>query len=308
LRGQALRSNIIVTVGICVRNCESTLGQAIESVMALDFPHELMEIIIVDDGSMDRTPQLIREYAKKIDMQLKIFDHKWKGLGYSRNIVVDNAKGRFILWVDGDMLLSRDYLTKLFDYMEKHPQVAIVKGKQALELGSNLLATLEGFSRAASRMVDYDSQKAKGKALGTGGAICRLEAIKQTGKFDEKLKGYGEDLDTEIRIRSAGWKLAAIDAEFLDYERCRLTWRNLMNRYQLRGYYTHYFLHKHEGFLKHYKMLPPVAFLTGLIQANLLFRLTHVRGVFLLPFQHMLKMTAWYIGFAESHLKGYQPS
>ena len=300
-----MKSNVTITIGMCVRNCASTFGEAIDSVLAQDFPQELMEVIMVDDGSKDSTPSLMEEYASKANVRVRVFHHKWKGLGYSRNVVAKKAEGKYILWVDGDMILSRDYLKKLVDYMEEHPQVAITKGKQALERGGNLLATLEGFSRAASKMVDYDSQKVASRALGTGGAIYRIEAIKQAGWFDQKLKGYGEDLDIEIRIRAAGWKLATISAKFLDYERRELTWKSLWNRYWLRGYYTHYFLRKNEGLLKHYRMLPPAAFVTGLLQANTLFKLTHMNEVFLLPFQHLFKMTAWYFGFTQGHTEGF---
>lgn len=302
-----MKNNVIITVGMCVRNCESTLSEAIESVMAQDFPHRSMEIIIIDDGSSDSTPLLIENYVNKTSMRVKVFHHQWRGLGHSRNVVAKNAEGKYILWVDGDMVLARDYVERLFDYMEKHDEVAVAKGKQALEPGANLLATLEGFSRAASRMVDYGSPKTRSKALGTGGAMYRIEAIEQAGWFDEKLKGYGEDSDIEIRIRAAGWKLAVINTRFLDYERHALTWKSLWNRYWLRGYYTHYFLHKNEGLLKHYKMLPPAAFMTGLLQANTLFRSTRMNVVFLLPFQYLFKMTGWNIGFMESHLKSYQP-
>ena len=296
-----MKSNVTITIGMCVRNCASTLGEAIDSVLAQDFPQELVEVIMVDDGSSDSTLSLMEEYSSKTNVRVRIFHHKWKGLGYSRNVVAKKAEGKYILWVDGDMIVSRDYLKKLFDYMKEHPQVAITKGKQALERGGNLLATLEGFSRAASKMVDYGSQKAASRAIGTGGAIYRIEAIKQAGWFDQKLKGYGEDLDIEIRIRAAGWKLATIDAKFLDYERRELTWKSLWNRYWLRGYYTRYFLRKNEGLLKHYRMLPPAAFVTGLLQANTLFRLTHMSEVFLLPIQHLFKMTAWNLGFTQGY-------
>lgn len=296
--------NVTITIGMCVKDCASTFSEAIDSVLSQDFPQELMEVVIVDDGSKDSTPSLMEEYANKAHVRVRIFHHTWKGLGYSRNVVVKKAGGKYILWVDGDMILSTDYLKKLFDYIEEHPQVAITKGKQALERGGNLLATLEGFSRASSKIVDYDSQKAASRALGTGGALYRIDAIKQAGWFDQKLKGYGEDLDIEIRIRAVGWKLATIDAKFLDYERRKLTWKSLWNRYWLRGYYTYYFLRKNEGLLKHYRMIPPAAFVAGLLQANTLFKLTHMNEVFLLPFQQLFKMTAWYVGFTEGHTKG----
>ena len=137
--------------------------------------------------------------------------------------------------------------------------------------------------------------------------MYRIEAIRQAGGFDENLKGYGEDWDIEIRARAAGWSLHTINTKFLDYERFGLTWKNLWGRYWLRGYYTHYFLHKNRGMLKHYRMFPPAAFLSGLLHAHRLFELTHRKAVFLLPFQYVFKMTGWYFGFIRSHLNSYEP-
>lgn len=297
-----------VTIGVCVRNCESYIKDAINSILKQDFPHELMEIIFVDDGSEDDTLSIIHEYASQMDIPAKVFHVPWRGLGYARNTVIKNAQGDFILWVDGDMVLSNDFVSKLVEFMEQHPNVGIAKGKQALKPGKNLLATLEAYSRAAGRMVNYQSRRGLFKSLGTGGSIYRIEVIKQVGNFDENLKGYCEDWDFEIRARKAGWLLSTVDAFFLDYERYGLTWKNLWHRYWLRGYYTHYFLHKKSGMLKHYRMFPPAAFLSGLLHAFTLFKKTHQKVVFLLPFQSMFKMTAWYIGFIKSHLNSYAPT
>ncbi len=299
-------SKPLVTVGVCVRNCETTIEEAICSIMQQDFPHDLVEVIFVDDGSEDNTLSLIQEYVSRIDIPAKVFHTSWKGLGHARNIVVANAEGEFILWVDGDMILARDFVQKLVKFMEQHPEVGIAKGKQSLEPGGNLLATLETYSRAAGRMVDYQSEKAIFKALGTGGSIYRVEAIKQAGGFDENLRRYGEDWDIEIRVR-ARWSLRTIDTNFSDYERYKLTWKILWKRYWLRGYYTHYFHHKNSGLITHYKMFPPAAFLAGLLHSLRLFSLTSRRSVFLLPFQYLFKMSAWYIGFMKSHMNSYEP-
>ena len=296
-----------VTVGVCVRNCEGFVKEAIESIMNQDFPHELMEVIFVDDGSEDETLSIIKSHIPKMDMKVKVFHHEWKGLGYSRNVVVDNATGDFILWVDGDMTLSGDFISKLVEFMKKNPKIGIAKGKQALQPGGNMLATLETYSRAVARMVDYQSEKARSKSLGTGGSMYRLGAIRQVGGFDENLKGYGEDQDIEIRVRTKGWLLATTDAKFLDYERYGLAWRSLWRRYWLRGYYIHYFLHKNRGLLKHYKMFPLAASLSGLLHAHILFKMTHDKAIFLLPLQYLFKVSAWYFGFMRSHINGYEP-
>lgn len=296
-----------VSIGVCVRNSAITLPEMIKSIKCQDYSHDWMEIIFIDDGSTDDTLSIIKDHVSILGIPARVFHTSWRGLGHARNMVVDNAEGEYILWVDGDMVLSKCFLRKLVEFMEKNPEVGIAKGKQCLDSGGNLLATLESHSRAVGRMVDYDSESAQSKSLGTGGSIYRTEAIRQAGGFDGNLRGYGEDFDMEIRVKTVGWKLRVVDVDFLDYERRGLTWKKLWQRYWLRGYYTHYFLHKNRGLLKHYRMLPPVAFVTGLLHAHKLFSLTKQRTIFLLPLEYLLKMSAWYIGFVRSHSDSYEP-
>lgn len=296
-----------VTIGVCVRNCESSISDAIDSIMAQDFPHDRIKLVFVDDGSEDRTLSVIRECVQKVDMTNVILHTSWKGLGSARNLVIANAEGDYILWVDGDMALSQDFLRRLVEFMEKNSKAGIVKGRQALVPGRNLLASLEGYSRAAGRMVDYQSQKGRSKAVGTGGALYRFKALRQVGGFDNNLKGYNEDWDVEMRLVRAGWSRHTTNVAFCDYERYGLTWKSLWRRYWLRGYYSHYFFHKNEGMIKHYRMFPPAASLSGLLSSFTLFKLTRKKTVFLLAFQSTFKMTAWYMGFIRSHEDSYAP-
>jgi glycosyltransferase involved in cell wall biosynthesis len=296
----------VVTIGICVRNCETFIEESVESIMDQDFPHKLMEAIFVDDGSEDETLSVIKKLTSKIDIPTKILHTSWKGLGHARNMVADNTEGEFILWVDGDMVIEKNFVSKLTEYMKQHNEVGIAKGKQTLDSGGNLLATLELYARAAGRMGDYKSKSARSKALGTGGAICRTDALRKAGGFDEKLRGYGEDFDLEIRVKALGYTLATVNTKFSDYERRGLTFNSLWSRYWLRGYHTHYFFHKNKGVLQHYRMFPPAAFLFGLIQAHKLYKITRKKMVFLLPFQYLFKMTAWYAGFIRSKWNSFK--
>jgi glycosyltransferase involved in cell wall biosynthesis len=290
-----------VSIGVCVRNNADTIREAIESTLAQDFPHELMELIVVAGNSHDETLSVANEKLKNATLTVKIFTES-NGLGYARQLVVDNAEGKYIVWVDGDMVISPSFVSKLFRYMEGNPEAGIVKGRQALEPGANLLATLEAYSRVAGKMIDYSSKKAFSKVLGTSGCIYRIEAIRQAGGFDKNLRGYCEDWDAEIRVRAAGWRFSTIDVKYHDYERNRLSWENLWKRYWLRGYYTHYFLQKYPSLIRHYRMFPPAAFVAGFLNALKLFKLTKRKAVYLLPFQHFYKFTAWYVGFLANSL------
>lgn len=297
----------VVTIGICVRNCENCIKETIESVISQDYPHANMELLFVDDGSEDKTLSVIDKYVSGSDIPSKIFRSSWRGIGHARNVVIRNAEGDYILWVDGDMVLSKGFIEKLVGFMKQNPQAGIVKGKQNLELEGGYLSTLEACSRAAGRMVNYQSEKTRSRALGTGGALYRVEAIRQVGDFDENLRGYGEDLDIELRLRDAGWSLCVVEAFFSDYERYKLTWSNLWRKYWLRGYYSHYFLHKNGNLLKHYRMFPFAAFAAGILQSRKVYRLTKKKLVFLLPIENFFKTSAWYVGFIKSHLSSYQP-
>jgi len=295
-----------IAVGVCVKDSEATIKEAIESILDQDFPHELMELIVVDGHSKDKTLSIIEDCLRGTNIRTKVFRESG-GLGRQRQIVVENANREYILWVDGDMVLSKDYVRRQVEFMEQNPKVGIAKGKLALKSTRNMLGTLETFSRAISKMVDFQSKSAYSKALGTGGSIYRAQAIEQVGGFDKGFKGYCEDWDVEMKVRAAGWLLLTTNAEYLDYERRGITWKTLWKRYWRRGYDTHYFLHKHPGLIKHYRMFPPAAFLAGLLHAYKLFKLTRKKIVFLLPFQYLFKMTAWYIGFIKSHQHCYEP-
>jgi glycosyltransferase involved in cell wall biosynthesis len=302
VQGRATRPNLRVTIGVCVRNAERTIKEAIECVMEQDFPHELMELIVVAGCSRDKTLLIVKDCLDKANMKSKIFFEN-KGLGHARQIVVDNARGDYIVWVDGDMVLSKDFVRKQVEFMEENPDVGIAKGKYEMRPGPNLLATLEIYSRAAAKLGDYRREKARSKSLGTSGCIYRVKAIRQAGGFDKTIKGYGEDWDAEYRTREAGWSLCTCPVPYQDYERLGLSWKELWRRYWKRGYDMHDVLEKHKGVIKVYAMLPPLAFLAGLFNSFPVYRLTRKKFAFLLPFFYALKMVFWWCGFIRRHLE-----
>jgi len=283
-----------------VRNCQDTIIMTIESVMAQDYPHKLMEVIFVDDGSEDNTLSIIKEYASKIDMKVKIFHHEWKGLGYSRNVVVQNASGKYIVWVDGDIVLSKDYVRKQVEYMEKHPNVGITQGKCWLFLFKNetLIPFLEQVSFLAYDIINYG--KASEKLPGTAGSTYRYEALIDVGGFDDSIKGAGEDMDVAYRIRKKGWQIhLATDGVF--YAKRKETWSSLWRQYFWHGYGFYHVSQKNKGIFKPQFMLPLVSFLSGLKCACVSFKVTYKLRVFFLPIFFVFKTCAWWAGFMASY-------
>lgn len=290
----------VVTIGICVKNNEDFIEETVASILAQDFPLELAEIIVVDGYSTDQTLNVIRRHLSEAKMNHRIF-HEKEGLGVARQIVVENARGKYILWVDGDLVISKNYLRRLFHLMEDNSRIGIAKGKYALTPGANSVATLEIYSRAASKMVDFNSRIAT-DSMGTAGCIYRTMAIKEVGGFDQNIKGYGEDWDAEYRVRNAGWLLQTTDVYYRDYERRGLTWKTIWRKYTRRGLDSVYIRQRKHDPLEFLKWTPPAAFVSGVLHSLSLYRLTSRKIVFLLPLEHAFKMTAWNLGYLKAYV------
>jgi len=285
-----------VTIGICVRNSEATVGAATKSVINQDFPHELMEIIIVDGYSEDNTLKIIE---KNLGNQIKsrIF-YENEGLGAARQIVVDSALGEYIVWVDGDMVLSKDFIRQQVDFMDRNSNVGIGKGKYGLKsVDEKLVSMLENTEFLISTMVEGESNS---KCHGTSGCIYRTLAIRQVGGFKKTIQGAGEDVDAEYRIKLAGWKIYVTMATF--FEKRRNTWRHLWDEYFWHGFGFHSVLSSNKDVFKLYRFLPPVAIITELLRIPRAYKLTHKKVVFLLPLHYVFKRSAWILGYLKGSM------
>jgi glycosyltransferase involved in cell wall biosynthesis len=284
-----------VTMGVCVRNSATTIREAIESIIVQEYPHEFMEVIFVDDGSEDKTLSVIKEYVSKMDMNVKIFHHQWRGLGPSRNVVVKNASGKYIIWVDGDMILPMDHVQKQVEFMEQNPKVGVGKARYEFLLKESLVAFLENIP-----FIVYDSKDGSldSKLPGTGGAICRVEAILKVGGFDERLKSAGEDQDIAYRIKVAGWDIKRTHAYF--YERRVKSWRDIWRKYFWYGYGDYHLYRKNRDIFSLSRMNPLAGFVAGALCSRDAYKLTQSKSVFLLPFHYALKLAGWCYGFAKA--------
>lgn len=292
-----LRSHVKVTLGMCIKNSEATIRDAADSVLRQDYPHENMELIVVDGYSKDNTLNTLKATLRNSDVKTKIYKEK-EGLGRARQIVVDNALGEYIIWVDADMILSNHFVTSQVEFMSRNPNVGIAKGKYgAYRTGShkNLVETLENTWFLLSTMSIGETTST---GLGTSGCIYRVKAIKQVDGFDQNFKGAGEDQDAEYRVKAAGWSIHITQAVF--YEKRRETWRALWNEYFWLGCGDSYLFKKNRDTINIYKFLPPVAIVSELLRVPTAYKLTKRKATLLLPFHYVFKRIAWYLGFMKS--------
>lgn len=97
----------LVTVVIPAFNAEETLSRTMESVLIQS--HSCLEVIVVDDGSTDRTPLLAKDYASR-DPRVHVIQQENLGLSEARNTGIRAAKGAWIAFLDADDWVEKDYL------------------------------------------------------------------------------------------------------------------------------------------------------------------------------------------------------
>ena len=285
----------IVTVGMCVKNNEATVREAAKCIINQDFPDELMEIIVVDGCSQDKTLSILKCLFSKRANEVRIFSEN-KGLGFARQIVVDNALGEYIVWVDVDILLSQNYIKDLVDFMERNSSIAIAVGSFGLMPNDNWVAILESIGYVVESL--KHSGQETSNLLGTKGSIFRVTAIKSVGGFDINIKGAQEDLDVAHKLKSNGWKFFITNAML--YEKQRTTWSAIWKRHFWYGYGLHFIKHKH----KKRNMFNDKTN-DRIVISSLAYKLTHRKVVFLLPLNFFFRKTALILGFLSAHLNGY---
>lgn len=114
-------NNPLVSVIIPAHNEEKSIQKAVASVLAQDYPH--YELLIVNDGSTDRTGQILSSFT---DPRIRILDNETNiGVTKSRNKALKAAKGKYIACLDADDTCTPDRLRKQAAYLESHPECVL---------------------------------------------------------------------------------------------------------------------------------------------------------------------------------------
>ncbi len=192
-----------ISIVIITQNEEKNIKDCLDSIMAIDYPKERYEIIIVDSSS-DKTAEIANKYSVKI---LKTSPNNF---AFSRNIGINEAKGEFVAFTDADCIVPRDWLKTLVKNFDSN--TAGVGGnafppKNSTYFGK-CVASL-GFPAGGSIGLDSLVKKIDSgvSALSTCNAIFKKDVICKIGGFNEKLNYGGEDFDLSRRLRSKGYIL-----------------------------------------------------------------------------------------------------
>jgi glycosyltransferase involved in cell wall biosynthesis len=171
----------LVSVIIPVFNGENFIREAVENVLSQKYP--ALEVIIINDGSTDRTEEIIRQ----LPADVRYFTQQNCGPSAARNKGIQDASGEFITFLDADDLWPENNLNIMVDEMLKNPGMDVIRG----------YAQLMEFNKT-SGCYEYIGNPKESFPHYIGAAIYRKSAFEKVGLFDSMLR-FGEDSDWYLR-------------------------------------------------------------------------------------------------------------
>ncbi len=175
----------MVSVIMPVFNGEWHIGEALASLE--DEPGIRLDIVVVDDGSTDRSLDIVADISRR-DRRLRVIGGPHRGVAAARNIGVQAAQGEFLTFLDCDDVCPRGRIARQLGKLLANPEVAYVVGQTLL---------FERLDDAQRPMPGSRSAKMLLPTLHS--ALFRRDVFSRFGLFDEKL-AFSEDLDFFFRL------------------------------------------------------------------------------------------------------------
>jgi glycosyltransferase involved in cell wall biosynthesis len=198
----------LASVVIPAYNSERYIGEAIESVLAQTYSP--VELIVVDDGSADRTAEVAGAYP-----EATVIVQKNAGPSAARNRGAAAAQGKFLTFHDSDDTMTPDKLAVQIGYLLENPGAGCVLAKQELllEPGAELPFWAEG-SEVPTVMPPRPPELADEPDVHPMTMVVRRETLERVGGFDESMRA-AEDVDWMLRASEQEVEIARLSKVLL---------------------------------------------------------------------------------------------
>ncbi len=187
-----------ISVLMAVYNSERYLVQAVESILNQTWRD--FELIIIDDGSTDRSLAILQSYVAQ-DQRIHLISRENRGIPYTRNQLLSQASAELIATMDSDDVALPERLARQVAFLQQHPEVVCLgSAYELIDAKGRLLTQLP---------VPLDNEAIQRQILAGHAAIfqpcamMRRSVVQQVGGYDETMT-QAEDLDLWLRLGEVG--------------------------------------------------------------------------------------------------------
>lgn len=196
-----------ISIIIPCRNEESFIGRCLDSILANDYPRELLEILVIDGMSDDRTRTIVQGYVQR-HLLIRILDNPKKVTPCALNIGIASAKGEVIMRMDAHATYDREYISRCVKSMDQY-QADNVGGVWKIMPRNNTIidkaVTMSLSHQFGIGNAHYRMEGSKEpRWVDTVPFFCyKREVFQKIGLFNESL-ARGQDMEFNLRLKHAG--------------------------------------------------------------------------------------------------------
>ncbi|MEW7291810.1 glycosyltransferase family 2 protein [Aquimarina sp. 2304DJ70-9] len=132
---------MILSIIIPVYNTENFIDRCIRSVANQVKEYKDIELVVVDDGSTDGSFQLLEQLKTEYN-NIRLFTHKNHGVGYTRNVGIEKAKGQYIWFIDSDDYIDHGFIPKIYETLVNQTPEMILFGYKRVTSEGNEVSVL----------------------------------------------------------------------------------------------------------------------------------------------------------------------
>ncbi|MCP1677147.1 glycosyltransferase involved in cell wall biosynthesis [Natronocella acetinitrilica] len=184
------------------------LGIAIDSVLAQTY--ENWELVIVDDGSTDNTPEIMEPYLK--DSRIRYFRQENQGQSVARNVGIRESKGEYICFLDSDNAWLPDKLRRSVELMEQHQNVGVLYADVITVDEDGKEISRKNMRRFSGRIAP---QMLRDNCVSMNTTIARRRCFEEQGGFSESYR-VADDYELWLRL-SAHYEFLYVPEFFAHY-------------------------------------------------------------------------------------------
>ena len=188
-----------------VKNEERVVGRLLKNLYELDYPPEKREIIIVEDGSFDKTPLICREYARRHPDCVKfVVRSTSNGKPSALNCALKYAGGEIVTVFDADNVPESDVLVRAAEYFEDSSVAAVQGTPCAINANENMLTKSVSHEEAIRFQAYFQGKDALGLFVPLTGTcqFIRRTVLEEIGGWDEE--SLSEDMEMSAKLTHSG--------------------------------------------------------------------------------------------------------
>ncbi|MFH1455774.1 MAG: glycosyltransferase [archaeon] len=188
-------------------NEEKSIIPTLKSLISLDYPKDKMEIVVVNDGSTDKTAIFVKEFIEdNKDFNIKLINQKNKGKGSALNTGLKHIKGKYFACLDADSFISSNALQVMLPYFEEDSQVVAVCPLMKIQKPNSIIEKVQWYEYVINMFYRDLNSKLDCIHVTPGPfSVYRTNVVNKLGGFDEKT--ITEDLEMAIRLQNHHYKI-----------------------------------------------------------------------------------------------------